>query len=1190
MSQLRTEKDFPRLFSISTVNLRNHKHSDFLFHPLRTDITGQSNLGKSTIAAEALQLIFIANKNYWSSPTDTTRRISGMVLKNEQGDGATYIFTNVEVKANQFLAFGVYIRVNSDTPEPFIVQDKRNLNWDMDSDLAPFRRFLCYKDFLTDNIIPSKEQIKRRLDMKGYNLEFFDTRKYHKFLVKNQIIPFDINNENDLKIYAEILQSFSRGKILEDKGKSMSEKLKNFLFADNNEQNDEYKIQKKEIEESQKKFREQSQTVELIEQKQSSLLTLLDFQEKKEKAKQTALFVETAYYYQQYQQKLSEYNNSQEKLWNTDFAIVSYEYVINEMQAEGLNATIEKKKNEIINIIALLRNSKRDYEISEKQVGFLKENVKNAEEEYRDWQPKKKKIENFEALIRVYKDISVIEQVYQEQQSILEKKEKLYKFLEYLSGQNEQNKSVKEDFEKSMYKDDYKQAKYNYENTYKQLSEEISRLEQLEPLFDKTSQNSFAQWAIHEAKRLNREQESVLFHFIDKTLTKPTHPKPNARFIIEPKKLLENLAVIESDDKGFWVELNGIGEYIKAVENPLFNNPETLPDELRKYGDKIKAELENKQAEFNNIKRLDDLLVSFGFNQYYTDLFQNQEKIANYLVDELLNLSRNEFKDLVKNYLDKQIIEDKYSKSTEALSIANRNLSKNQEIKNRAFTDIHSNKTKLRELLNELNSQKSEFVFFQNKTKEINVKFNENKIKYKNFLKNEFSLEGLVIIAKNKFTIDIEIGSKELNYHQRLERINKELREAEGIKGSLNTNITSLSGEVPKLKESYLNAFDNYQKSLGIEFDKEKIEKKYTIEDVNTTENEANNTQANYKIEYLKVLNDERFKVEKSEILFEQKNSEDPDLYSLAKVLLTDKIVISPETLKQDLDSGVAGKLKAISDDLLELSNKNKKIIRLLFSRVYDMIGEYESKVKNLQDFFEKNPVAGNYHVELERTDSKVYPKNWIDKFKKKFLDDGFDKRWRNMHKSIENTADNLIIEVFKEVTGLDYKSTNPRNLLEPKSYFDLEIYLKTPTGKRTSYTGGTGYALLALLSIARLSEIDKDKNRDGKKPRKGIRYMAIDEVAGLGENFDMLIQVAKQYDYQIITMTISFIGNIGEEGIYYYNLMRGTEDENATPFAILHKQGITKEQFAEDEYKAAQNYTQNKEEYQKLLDNLQNG
>ena len=42
--------NYPKIFSLSTVGIRQHNNCDYLLHPIRTDFTGDNGLGKSVIA------------------------------------------------------------------------------------------------------------------------------------------------------------------------------------------------------------------------------------------------------------------------------------------------------------------------------------------------------------------------------------------------------------------------------------------------------------------------------------------------------------------------------------------------------------------------------------------------------------------------------------------------------------------------------------------------------------------------------------------------------------------------------------------------------------------------------------------------------------------------------------------------------------------------------------------------------------------------------------------------------------------------------------------------------------------------------------------------------------------------------------------------------------------------------------
>ena len=112
-------------------------------------------------------------------------------------------------------------------------------------------------------------------------------------------------------------------------------------------------------------------------------------------------------------------------------------------------------------------------------------------------------------------------------------------------------------------------------------------------------------------------------------------------------------------------------------------------------------------------------------------------------------------------------------------------------------------------------------------------------------------------------------------------------------------------------------------------------------------------------------------------------------------------------------------------------------------------------------------------------------------------------------------------------------------------------------TGRTNKGSTGQTYAATALLCIARLSLVNKSSY--SKAPAPGIRFMPIDEAEGLGSNFDMLHDIARKFDYQIITMSINPLGrfNKGEQFIYILSNNRSAGIEvNHPPMAIFDDAG----------------------------------
>src|SRR5690606_5304800 len=121
-------KQYPRIYSLSTVGLIHHREFDYLFHPFRTDFIGESGSGKSMIA-DLIQLIFVGSEAFESATRGTDiREPEGMVLQAEKrSKGVGYAFLNIEMAPAQYLVVGSYMETGNRSTQAFIVQ--AGYNW-----------------------------------------------------------------------------------------------------------------------------------------------------------------------------------------------------------------------------------------------------------------------------------------------------------------------------------------------------------------------------------------------------------------------------------------------------------------------------------------------------------------------------------------------------------------------------------------------------------------------------------------------------------------------------------------------------------------------------------------------------------------------------------------------------------------------------------------------------------------------------------------------------------------------------------------------------------------------------------------------------------------------------------------------------------------------------------------------------
>src|SRR5690606_7364179 len=118
------QNNFPRIYSLSTIGIKQHFNADYLFHPYRTDFSGASGSGNSTIA-DMIQLMLVGSGEFQSATDgNKDRDVKGMLLGNKgKTSSRGYIFLNIEVKSKQYIVIGAYIESTSNAAEMFIAQN-----------------------------------------------------------------------------------------------------------------------------------------------------------------------------------------------------------------------------------------------------------------------------------------------------------------------------------------------------------------------------------------------------------------------------------------------------------------------------------------------------------------------------------------------------------------------------------------------------------------------------------------------------------------------------------------------------------------------------------------------------------------------------------------------------------------------------------------------------------------------------------------------------------------------------------------------------------------------------------------------------------------------------------------------------------------------------------------------------------
>lgn len=1141
-------KQYPRIFSLSTVGVIYHNNCDYLLHPLRTDFTGGSGSGKSVIA-DLLQLIFVAKKEFWESGTDvmTTekRTVEGVVLKQggDAGQGYYgYAFANVEVEHNKFIIVGTHIQTNARSVYPFIIQKGHDFNPDAELNLEAMDQFLLYRDFLPNNQILPIDKMREHFEKRGFIMKQFNQRtaEFHRILFNNQILSTDFSHDDKkLKTFAQILQSFARGKGIGAK----SEDLKNFLFANDDDQNKEYEKRKKEIEEAHEEYKRRARVYETVKMKKDRLLSLLEDKKKRDTATHRALLLETSWAYHQREVIGRDLVRTQKETAHVNLQQIQLEKRVNELNMDAVERELDSITGERERLEAELENRKKNRDFAEKNRASYEKAYTIAQNEYDEASAKWNKVKSAEGWVRIYKTVELVKDQFQKQDSTLRERQKMREFVDFLN-----RKGIAEAFAESSWSRDYRMAQAEYDGIMDQLEGEINRLEQLMPLFDSDNKDSVVQWAIRNAGKLTKEEESVLMHFKTLGTKKPGEKTDGERFIPNPEAVYKNLKPVDKDSKGFWVDMSGVMEYITYVPKQMFNNPDTIEKELQKYGDTIEKELEKLYAERNSHRTLREHLMEFGFNTSVSDAWLKREELENFSPDDSLIMSKDEF----------EMIMDLFTNPKNNLRLVYDEAKKNWEDalqKLREADDIISNSQgglmaiegQIKQLeVNQLPEKERELKNFQSTKKQLDERFADWQKDVQTYLKASEGEQSLEKVNKEIREIEKEHGSStKMLYNafsQRLQDISRR-------QGSLEQRLIGLMEQMPALENRYQEVLARYTQLIG-EFNPEEAVEQVEESQVNKLKVTVITTQKAYESNYDAIMKDDKFNIDDERL----KGNHKYDFQTLAEVMLP-KIIQNPDRVEEDLASDIEEHLKNINHKMNEINDHKLKIINGIFSKIEEVYTEYRDRIDDMREFFRSNKISGGHYVEINFDPSKSYPISWIRSLNKNIAAKAANVGLFKMFENEGEGADAIILKAFLEHS--DGKNVKPdiKKLTNPKSYFDLSISLKTPMGEDAPGSNGQNYTMLALLCIARLSIIDSDRlSRKDRKIRKGVRFMTIDEVAGLGENFDMLYELAKNYDYQILTMTIDPIGRFEEGKQNIYTLRKNNNPEfhniNPTPLA----------------------------------------
>lgn len=1081
-------KQYPRIYRLSTLGLRQHQEFDYEFHNFRTDFVGESGSGKSMIA-DLLQLILVGSEAFVSATEALggKRTPDGMVLKTQDARGTEigYAFLNVLVEQDQYVVIGAYIESSGKTTDAFVIQQGYDENL-----LIPLNEPLSFKHFLSDEKVSPLNELKTHLEIHGLVCKSWHHKKgYHKFLYKHNLLPLDLSiSDKVLKDYAAIIQSFSRGKSLDtQKGSN----LKSFLYGDEAAKRIHAKYQDT-VADMQSSFNEHIRNrkeIDLVSRKQKKLSLLLTKEATMNRLKYEWLLNKAHYTYLREGQLFEEVRSFHQSTY-VHYQSLNVIQRLMTTKLEGMEAELKEKQGRVETAKNNIDRLRGDHEKLKTVQTWLKRFQIDLDQLQDRYTRDKGLYEMKTSLLRV--DRMLREVGVWEYFTAVPAKESKTAFIDFL--ENEKNSSL----------------------------EHLQRMKGLLSFWDLDEKGSLGSWALSQQRAFSMEEESLIMHFKELLTRKPSVLKKGLnRYIAMPDTLLKNASFTEPDNDGSWLHIGGIREYIPWVKEQLFTR-DNLP-QIKHFVDRetanLKQEIEKLQKKIELIKKLRELIINEkNFDTYLRALSQRQEAMG-FSETDLIKLSEDELESYIQVGENKDEIIDAFKTAEEVYNIAYE-----------ASLNIRTLNTDLQE-----EDKKTRSILDSNRWTGQLLEIHEE-------LKQSLQVIG---DTSNEFKYLNESYERSANRSRFIrDKIDQH-------KSNLNTfKLQVIWEEWKTAKEQKQQAWETFEAVYHRQPDKSLFEDNVT---------EGGNDK---KIKY---------------------DAESNSFQNLFNEIVAELIPNESYRLKDYFDTvelgtallpGAFREVSATSDNMIEListyleriNDKNKELNRRKLQKIKDLLDDVGDEIseritiaKQIDQFLnqEDKEITGGHRVRLTVELSREYPKHWIEVFQHKLESD--PNYGINDEVAEGISLEEKIISVFQSCITGNIGRPKIEKLLDPNAYLELVFSMKSSGGQLNKGSNGQSYAGIALLCIARLSVIGAI---DSRKTQPGIRFMPIDEAEGLGSNYDMLYNIAKAHDYQIISLSINPLGKFKDGEQYMYMLHKNTKSEEAvnnTPIGIFCNADIKK-------------------------------
>lgn len=668
---------------------------------------------------------------------------------------------------------------------------------------------------------------------------------------------------------------------------------------------------------------------------------------------------------------------------------------------------------------------------------------------------------------------------------------------------------------------DWKEGTIAGSNFYRKrtndLHNRLSQLKVVEQFHDINNPGSLIRWVLSLERKLTKEEESLIFHFQKYGLNKPSQPKALDRYVYSPEELLKR-ASTESDGEGFWINLGGIKEFVSYItEQHLNSDREVILQYFQSQAANIEQEKKTIEVELDQWNKLSDIINSLETPTRSLNAFFHQPEIRNFQEIAVLNISPEQMQQTVDCLAAKDSIEASEKKAKEKQLLIFNQFTQTKKMIETFPSLIRDTASLLTSISAKVKLQKAEWNSFL--TEESFTEYNEE-----DYINTDNKIDF--------FRDELTILSTTLDKCDELIQSVTNLKNQETWLNTITDEFVSLYTRLPVLdncpalsKSSVDEMKDNHIKKIA----------DYTSRYTHTVK---------------EFLPNEQYKFETSH-----------DFKDLIAHLLPD---LFPEDMiiEEEVVGRIRKRLEDINEKNRELNSKKISKIQELLIEVKRQVEAQWDEIRRINRFFisGSKKISGVYNMKLEKTDSLRFPVNWLTQFKQKVSLDNMADLFEGTILNELNTQVSIrekILKAFREITNNYSSDITLEELLNPNSYIELSLDMKSQAGRNNKGSTGQTYAAIALLCIARLSIVG-NKNKGNET---GLRFMPIDEAEGLGSNFDLLSDIAKEHDYQVLTFSINPLGRYNEQHVYILNRNPDTEVElNYAPIEIRSRNDIDPE------------------------------